>query len=164
MELLVFVDDTNSVDDEVKDTFYIVSKLSEMIENSDMGKIQEVLSHQLLKDESVHYTNENITSGFWIHTALRNEMEILDFATVYIEQLASEYASPGIGFLKYDNEVDYTELIEFGKRAQVEQVSVSDAFETAETYGVVLRKCGGDGNGVIGALAGIALTLSEKTR
>jgi tRNA(Ile2) C34 agmatinyltransferase TiaS len=49
-------------------------------------------------------------------------------------------------------------VVEFGRRAQRELLTKNEALALAATHGILLRELGGDGMGVIGALAAVGLT------
>jgi tRNA(Ile2) C34 agmatinyltransferase TiaS len=53
-------------------------------------------------------------------------------------------------------------VVEFGRRAQRELLIKDEALSLAAAHGILLRELGGDGMGVIGALAAVGLTAGGE--
>ncbi|MGN0037680.1 MAG: hypothetical protein ACI36Y_00890 [Coriobacteriales bacterium] len=157
------VDDT---DDLTKDTS--TGKVAELIAGRVAGLGGQVelgiTRHQLLLDESVPYTSHNSSMAFtaWVPQGCCEELWQQAAEVVRAEMSAA--ADPGLCLAVLPQDADdplLYELIDYGRRAKAEYVSKAQAYELAERIPWLrLEELGGDGQGVVGALAGVGLRLS----
>lgn len=160
--VVVCVDDT---DDETKSTS--TGKVAGLIAKAaeDLGARIRLgtTRHQLLLREDVPYTSHNSSMAF---EAQIPAGQLPALRTRAIEVLGAECvpsADPGlaIAVIPGNDAPEIEELIAFGRRAKVEYCSKESAFALADRIPWVdLSEHGGDGQGVVGALAGIGLRLS----
>lgn len=157
------VDDT---DDLTKETS--TGKVAELIAAcvAELGGAVElgITRHQLLLDESVPYTSHNSSMAFtaWVPQGCCEELWQQAVGVVRREMSAA--ADPGLCLAILPQDADdplLYELIDYGRRAKAEYVSKARAYALAERIPWLrLEELGGDGQGVVGALAGVGLRLS----
>ena len=117
-----------------------------------------VTRHQLLNDPRVPMTAKN--SANVIHLRLDSPVEaardlthLADEVTGLMQACFQPGSDPGLCLA-----MDLPRAIaEFGRRAQTTLVTVGEARRLADQHDLILRPLGGDGGGVIGALAGVGL-------
>ncbi|MGI6216541.1 MAG: hypothetical protein ACOYIK_02895 [Coriobacteriales bacterium] len=122
--------------------------------------------HQLLLREDVPYTSHNSAMAFdmMIDPAALEEFAARAVRTIF--EMRAETSNPGFciaavpkpGRSESDDE---RRLVDFGRKAKVEFCPVSEAAGLANTIPWVrLESHGGNGDGIVGALAGVGLRLS----
>lgn len=120
-----------------------------------------VTRHQLVSDARVRMTAKN--SANVVHVALDSAAltaeelgPLADWVKGFVSGASQAGADPGV-CLALDAP---QELAEFGYRAQRMLVTAAEARALAERHGLILEALGGDGSGIIGALAAVALAAS----
>ena len=157
MEIIVCIDD-NDVPDS-RGTGSLASELRELAEERFGAQSGFITRHQLFLHPDIAYTSHNSSMAF---PAVIPEDMLTPVFEAFVEHLAKEAApgsDPGLCVVDKQALRRGERLIEFGYRAKRQVLTQADAYETAEDCGVMLRACGGDGSGVIGALAGAGLRL-----
>ena len=123
-----------------------------------------ITRHQLLLDESVPYTSHNSSMAFTAWIGQGSEGELWDEAVRIVRGEMSAVADPGLCLALLPQDEDDAllyELVDFGRRAKQEYVSKAQTYELAAKISWLrLEELGGDGQGVVGALAGVGLRLS----
>ncbi len=160
MRLYICVDDT---DDLTKSTS--TGKISDLIADriAEMGGIPDrgVTRHQLLLHDDIAYTSHNSSMCMVMDIDGIDMKDIMKAAEEILFENMAESSDPGMCFCRLDQLREPDRLIAYGKRAQKEVLTKAEAYELAEQIGgTVLCEYGGDGSGVIGALAGAGLRLS----
>ena len=166
--IIVCVDDT---DDETRSTS--TGKVAELIANRVVelgGRVRlGITRHQLLLSEDVPYTSHNSSMAF---EALVPEDCLDGFRSDAVKTLVAECVAasdPGlaIAVIPALDEIDdvvsqqVSDLIAFGNRAKQVYCPKDSAYAVASAIPwVSLSEHGGDGQGVVGALAGVGLRLS----
>ncbi len=170
VSLVVSVDDT---DDETRATS--TGEIASLIASAATalgGSLRlEVTRHQLLLRDDVPYTSHNSSMAF---EALVPSEGIADLYAQAVQIIAVNRAptsDPGLCFAcvpdTHGNEaftqlesLAVGELVAFGRHAKVDFCSARSAYELASRIPwVALSEHGGDGSGVVGALAGVGLRL-----
>jgi hypothetical protein len=153
-ELVVAIDDTDSKDEGA------TGKLAELIakEIAKKAAVSRVTRHQLFVHESIPYTSHNSAMAFKVSGA--GVEEIFDIASSMLEEKSSCGSDPGLCIVGTVDERVKRNIIEFGKRAKVSVVQKDEALRVAQK--ISLTAHGGSGDGVIGALAGAGLRLSNN--
>ena len=147
------IDDT---DTEVSiGTGRVARHLSERIEKEGLGKVKGITRHQLLLDEKVPYTANN---GNACLKVVNFDEKIYEFSVEFMKSNFVPGSDPGICICP--EEMITSELVDFGHMAQQKVLSKNEAYELAHKNGIFLKELGGDGQGVIGALAGVGLRFS----
>lgn len=114
-----------------------------------------VVRQQLLRDPRVPCTKNNSSKA-----VLLADGEGIDLAVVAARVRSLMLADfqpgsdPGLCIARRVPD----EVVEFGGRAKRELLTQAEAYEIARRHGIYLEELGGDGMGVIGALAAVGLT------
>ena len=160
MKVFVCIDDTDNYDS--IGTGELLENMLGEAATKGLGKPGFTVRYQLFIHEDIPYTSHNSSMCSEVET--ENRDELTRFCRDYLEKNSAEGSDPGICVLTASDDIDYSSLISFGKRAQSEIVSKQEAYDTAERFGadVELSEHGGEGIGVIGALAGAALRVGKE--
>ena len=122
-------------------------------------KTSYITRHQLFVDERVPFTSHNSA----MCAQVEGEMELawlIERAAHFLEASRAEGSDPGLCVAPLDDIAHIAQLVEWGRRAKSEVLFKADAYELAAQCGVHLSEHGGDGQGVVGALAAVGLRLS----
>lgn len=160
MRVLICVDDTDDLTKETS-TGEIAEKIAEAIKSMGGGEDKGITRHQLLLHEDIDYTSHNssMCMDMNVQGITLEDIEKIG-AQVILGNMAS-FADPGLCICRPDQLKLPDKLVSFGKRAQEIVLQKEDAYALAEEIGgTILKEYGGDGSGVIGALAGVGLRLS----
>ena len=117
-----------------------------------------ITRHQLFVNELVPYTSHNSS----MCSELCGEIamsELVELAGRFLEAESAEGSDPGLCVADLDGITERDLLIDWGRRAKKEVLNKQDAYELAQRCSVHLSEHGGDGQGVVGALAGVGLRL-----
>ena len=112
-----------------------------------------VTRHQFLMDKAIPYTSHN--SGACIAAASENGIETVDFVFDFIARTSAEGSDPGV-CIAFSEEVS-ADMMDFGRAAQKEVLTIAQAFKLVRGKDAKLRGLGGNCLGVIGALASVGL-------
>lgn len=155
--LYIGLDDTDSLTS--RGTGYLARELAARL--ADQLPILGVTRHQLVNDPRVRMTAKN--SANVVHVALNNVAStihdfeaLIGLVTGFVATESQPEGDPGV-CLAMDVPQD---VFEFAYRAQRTLVTAEEAMALAVRHGLILQALGGDGSGVIGALAGVALAAS----
>ncbi|MFA6941243.1 MAG: hypothetical protein WCQ54_09735 [Clostridiaceae bacterium] len=158
MRILLCIDDTDNI--ESRGTGELATLISKEIEERNWGKCKGITRHQLFVHPDVPYTSHNSSMCF---EADINEVclnDIISYASDFLEKESAEGSDPGLCVISIDKLSQTEMLMEFGRKAKKEIITIPQAYDLAERLGVHLSEHGGTGQGVIGALAGAGLRLS----
>lgn len=156
--ILIGIDDTDDIDS--KGTGAIASELRVLVESGGFGKCGYITRHQLLVHPDIRYTSHNSSMIFSADVDGDRLDELTQAVCDYVAKESAPSADPAVCILFTDGLVDERRLAEFGYLAKNKVLKKTDAYDTAKKCGVFLKELGGDGTGVIGALAGVALRLT----
>lgn len=112
-----------------------------------------VTRHQFLLDRSIPYTSHN--SGACIVVENKNGIELADFVFDFVTSKSAKGSDPGV-CITFSDDIS-KEIYDFGKEAQKKILLMRHTFKLADEKGIQLRSLGGNGLGVIGALASVGL-------
>ena len=158
MKIFIGIDDTDSL--EVGATGQSANELRKIIKDKGWGEPTPVTRHQLLLHPDVPYTSHNSSMCFTVDMGLDNLDEFINCAAEFLKTTSAPGSDPGLCVAVNDRIKDIDRLMTFGYKAKKEILNKEDAYKTAEDCGMHLSEHGGTGQGVIGALAGIALRMS----
>lgn len=131
-------------------------ELAEYLKRELNATCQGITRHQFLIHPDIPYTTHN--SGACI--ALTTDKS-LDFVAEICEHfmlfLFHPGADPGLCVMARDHQ--HPDLVHFGHQAQTTVVSLEQARQLGQTHNMFLKELGGDGIGIIGALASSALRI-----
>jgi hypothetical protein len=115
-----------------------------------------VTRHQLLNDPRVPMTAKNSANVIHLDSPSGNSPDLSPLADEVAGLMRARFqpgSDPGL-CLAIDPP---PATVEFGRRTQTELVTADEARRLAETHHLILRPLGGDGGGIIGALAAVGL-------
>ena len=118
-----------------------------------------VVRQQLLRDPRVPCTKNNSSKGLILEAPAGVDLETL--AARVRGLMLSDFIPGSDPGLCVASEIP-AEVIAFGARAQREFLQKSEAQQIAGRHGMLLEELGGDGMGVIGALAAVGLTAGGE--
>lgn len=163
MNVLICIDDTDDVTKETS-TGKIAGIISRRLKKLGGTSADGISRHQLILDDQVKYTSHN--SSMCLDMVLPGDVEkdlVAEICRSSIRDNMSQISDPGLAVCFVDEVDDPQELIRFGFEAKRRVLTRESAFALADrTDWILLEELGGDGSGVIGALAGIGLRLSRS--
>lgn len=157
MRVVVAIDDTDNL--ESRGTGEIASLIADAIRARGWGSTTMVTRHQLLVHPDIPYTSHNSAMCFLAELNEGCLDPMIRFAGEFLDQECAEGSDPGLCVADLATLKHGSELIDFGRRAKREVITMDEAFRLAGRIGVHLSQHGGTGQGVIGALAGAGLRL-----
>jgi hypothetical protein len=160
--VLVAIDDTDSLTS--RGTGQLVRMLAQAIDELELGTPLGVTRHQLFVDDRIPYTSHNSSACIALDCGPRGDVEaIVDTAAEFLEALSADGSDPGLAVAEASAWADGARrerLHRFGFEAKRAVLDQDAARKLAADSGVHLSGHGGDGGGVIGALAAIGLHSS----
>ena len=158
MKFYLCIDDTDDATKSIG-TGQIASMIYDALQERGSRMRYQITRHQLLLDPRIDYTSHNSSMCMEGETMLRAD-EIWELASEYLLRERAETSDPGICLYVPPEIPDEKRLCEFGRKAKEQVFTVNDAAEIArKTPGIQLGAPVGNGNGQIGALAGVGLRL-----
>src|SRR6056297_431475 len=156
MKYYIAIDDTDNL--ESIGTGEIAENLSKKLESLNFGKATPVSRHQLYFHDAIAYTSHNSSMCFELLDSSKSLKELIKICSDYLEKNCAVGSDPGLCIVEEDiNEKN--KIIKFGKRAKVEILNKEESYQLAENLNIHLSEHGGDGSGIIGALAGVGLRM-----
>lgn len=119
-------------------------------------QVAGVTRHQFLLDPAIPYTSHN--SGACVLVDSDVDLAAATFAFEFIAERSAAGSDPGVCIAAADHVP--CEVMDFGRAAAREVLTMEGAFATAERARVSLRGLGGTCQGVIGALASVGQCAS----
>jgi len=116
-----------------------------------------VTRHQLLQDPQIPMTSKN--SAAVIHLQANGRVGLEDLATAVAARVCHNVALGSDPGLCLAREVP-DPVVAFGRRAKQTVLSTGEAWALVPRSGLILKELGGNGGGVIGALAAVGLAAS----
>jgi hypothetical protein len=161
-DLLIGIDDTDNIGSH--GTGFLVQHLIHQLEDAGEGRCLGATRHQLLVDPAIPYTSHNSSACIsWCAGNAPDTVRITALCASVLEEQSAPGSDPGLVVARraggYAPGV-WPSLVEFGLRAQQEVLRREEAWQVAASCGVHASTHGGDGSGVIGALAAVGLHLS----
>ncbi len=149
------------LDDTDNKTSRGTGRLARMVAEALTGKfvVRGVTRHQLLVDPRVPYTSHNSCNV--VHLQQNGNADLAALADAVQAVMLADYqpgSDPGLCVAQ----VVTPAMSAFGQRAKQEVLFQAEAREIAEHAGCVLRGLGGTQDGIIGALAGVALASTGE--
>lgn len=158
--LLVGVDDTDNL--ESKGTGNLAQRLVEALREAGLGSASGVTRHQLLVDPRIPFTSHNSSACIaWRAEPGVDAEAIAHVAGPFLESTSARGSDPGLAIAatSWPDPRCRHMLVNWGLRAKKEVLGGSEAVALAGGCAVSLSAHGGDGGGVIGALAALGLHL-----
>ena len=152
------IDDTDIIGS--PGTGNISKRLAKYLESLGLGTSTGITRNQLLVDSRIRYTSHNSS----LCIALETDSPLDDLKQPCIDFLASifvEGSDPGLCIVTREQIND--EITEFGFSAQKTVLHMQQARDIAAKHNLFLVELGGTGEGIVGALAAVALRVEGNS-
>ncbi|MBT3319731.1 MAG: hypothetical protein HN948_07555 [Clostridia bacterium] len=159
MKYILAIDDTDNL--ESVGTGEQLENIIVVLEKEHGCSCARVTRHQLFFSPRIRYTSHNSAMSTIVTTdALA--VQVFNAVCDYLLENAAEGSDPGACLFDVDKVKagEIATLERYGQRCKTEYVHKHEARQIAGELGIMLRELGGEGIGVIGALAGAALRLN----
>jgi len=143
-------------------TGHLLQALCDRIKEKGMGTCSAISRHQLFVDDAIPYTSHNSSLCCAVRLLQPSLHDMIVFCGTYLEENSARGSDPGLCVVPLVPGMEIPRLIDFGRRAKREVITKEAAYGLARRLGVHLSEHGGTGQGVVGALAGTGLRLSEN--
>jgi hypothetical protein len=158
MNYMVCIDDTDMPG--TRGTGWLVEELCTLLAAEKLAVTTAISRHQLFVHRDIPYTSHNSAMGFEMTLDAGTIDSVMDLFMDYLETRSEKGSDPGLCVAKLSRPINSKSLVAFGKATKHQVLTKSDAYDLAAKTGVHLSEHGGNGQGVVGALAGIGLRLS----
>lgn len=160
MKIYVGIDDTDSIDQGA--TGQSANQLIKLIENKQWGRCEGLTRHQLLLHPDIPYTSHNSSMCFPADIEAAYLNPLIEEAGKFLERDSAPGSDPGLCVVVAEQLQDADSLIAYGYETKKRIVTKEEAYGLARKLGVHLSEHGGTGIGVIGALAGVGLRMTNN--
>ncbi len=161
-KILISIDDTDEIG--TMGTGEILELMLKEVSSKFDSQWSAVTRHQLFISDEIAYTSHNSSMcSIGDVSESANVLELITLCEEYLKQVSAPKSDPGLCIIELAKfSTEQTEiLINYGKKAKVEVITKENAYSLARELGIYLEEHGGEGIGVIGALAGAGLRLSK---
>lgn len=155
MRILLCIDDTDNL--ESIGTGHHAQDLREKIERNNLGKTYFISRHQLYVHKDVPYTSHNSAMCFEADINEDDLEKVIELSKQHLIEVSAEGSDPGLCVAVKDNILNPAQLIAYGKKAKCSLITKEEAYEMAKKQNIHLSEHGGTGQGIVGAVAGVAL-------
>jgi hypothetical protein len=147
------IDDTDNL--ETRGTGFRARQLIERLQENNLAGGIAVTRHQLLVDDRVPYTSHNSSACLVVkrHDGVDDD-QLMDFCRAFLLETAAEGSDAGLCLATH---VQASNVIDFGRKAQVDVVGQDEARSTARKHGIRLEGLTGNQQGIIGSLSAVGL-------
>jgi len=143
-------------------TGHLLQALCDRITEKGWGACSAISRHQLFVDDAIPYTSHNSALCCEVDLHQPSLEDMIALCGTYLENNSAPGSDPGLCVVPLNSGFEASRLIDFGRRAKREVLTKEAAYALARGLGVHLSEHGGTGQGVVGALAGTGLRLSEN--
>lgn len=154
---IIAIDDTDAIG--TKGTGAIAQELVDIIQDGGYGECSFITRHQLFIHPDIKYTSHNSAMVFECTLDTTKTQVLIPLLCTHLQQSSAAGSDPGICILHRDTCKTPQNIVEFGYLAKRQVFTKKDAYQLAQQCAVFLAEFGGEGIGVIGALAGVGLRL-----
>jgi len=159
MHVLISIDDTDNPTS--PGSGQLAARLADSLIDREMALYCSSISrHQLLVHEQIRYTSHNSSMCFSAELNGHGCDKVIEYVRDFLAKNSAAGSDPGLAVAMDSAELRRDLLDTFGLTAKKSILTKREAYEAARAAGVHLSEHGGDGGGVIGALAGIGLRLN----
>jgi hypothetical protein len=151
MKLLIGIDDTDNL--ESRGTGHRVRQLAGWLAENQLAVPEGITRHQLLVDPQIPYTSHNSSACLSLET--ESAEDVWDACREYL--LRESAIGSDVGLCLARLETVTQQVMDFGRRAKIEVLTIREAKHIASNSGLRLAGLTGTGGGIIGALAGVGL-------
>jgi hypothetical protein len=157
--VLVGIDDTDNL--ESRGTGQLARILVRVLIEGEHGSPLGATRHQLLVDPRIPYTSHNSSVCIALAAGPNPDLGAIgSVASELLEEMSAPGSDPGLAVISSPGPSARAQLSKFGSLAKREVVDQTAARELAHAVGARLTPHGGDGGGIIGALAAVGLHAS----
>lgn len=151
MHYLLGIDDTDNL--ESRGTGHRVRQLADWLAKNDLAEPLGITRHQLLVDPGIPYTSHNSSACL----AVRAESvdDVWEAARGFLLRESAIGSDAGLCLAEWNSISD--EVLDFGRRAKLEVLTMSAAEQTASRSAIRCEGLTGTHGGIIGALSAIGL-------
>ncbi len=153
--IYIGVDDTDTLDS--VGTGRVARGLAKYLVERGLATSLGVSRHQLLVNPQIKYTSHNSSKGLAVVTD-RPEADFYQPAADYMRSIFVKGSDPGLCICP-ENKVNQ-EIIDYAFASQNKVLKKEESIKLAAKYNIFLQELGGDGGGIIGALAAVGLRAS----
>jgi len=158
LRFLLGIDDTDGLDS--PGTGALALRIADRLSAQAWATVGVVSSHQLFSHHDVPYTSYNRAMAFPLLVSPGCELDALQIAARCVRDAVGPGANPGLCLVPLDQLDNEAALIDYGWCAKEQVLGIPVAYVVANKLGIELIDLGGNGAGVIGALAACGLRLS----
>ncbi|WP_428737972.1 hypothetical protein [Sulfurimonas sp.] len=155
----IAIDDTDELNYHTS-TGKIALNIQQQLESTFSLQTSVLTRHQLLMDAKVPYTSHNSAMCFGITSHNYNLEDIKKFIIESVTNQAANSSAPGICICSEQNITNKETFIEYGFDAKDIVLDIEKAFKIAKEQNIFLLGLKENKQGVIGALAAVALRIS----
>jgi len=156
--LLLGIDDTDGLDS--PGTGALALEIADRLAAKPWATVGVVSAHQLYSHHEVPYTSYNRAMAFPVRAATGYEHDVIALAAQCLETFVGPGANPGLCLVPLERLSNEATLLDYAWCAKEQVLSIPIAYAIAHKLGIHLSDHGGNGAGVIGALAATGLRLS----
>ncbi|SPF45599.1 conserved hypothetical protein [Candidatus Desulfosporosinus infrequens] len=160
MKIYVAIDDTDNINEGA--TGDSANQIIKLIEKNHWGSCQGLTRHQLLLHPDIPYTSHNSSMCFIADIEAGYLELLIEEASGFLERESAPGSDPGLCVAVEEQVKNLASLIHFGYETKNRVITKEEAYELAGKLGVHLSEHGGTGLGVIGALAGVGLRMTNN--
>ncbi|MGI5879545.1 MAG: hypothetical protein ACOX6L_02970 [Syntrophomonadaceae bacterium] len=163
MKIYIAIDDTDNL--EIGATGQTANDLIKMIENNQWGNCQAVTRHQLLLHPDIPYTSHNSSMCFIAEIKPEYLNDLIAEAGNLLQRESAPGSDPGLCIVIEEQVLVRGQmhiLVEFGYKVKEKVITKQEAYDLARQIDVHLSEHGGNGLGVIGALAAVGLRMTNN--
>ena len=154
-KVYIAIDDTDEVG-YYTSTGEICEDIREHIDKN-YSRTTPITRHQLLLDDRIPYTSHNSSMCFTCELDLETFEQVKNFILSYVADKCAHSSSPGV-CMGFERDIcDRDAFIAYGLDAKKIVLTKESAYKTATAQKFFLKEIKNKGNGIIGALAGVAL-------
>lgn len=153
----ICIDDTDELGGEIS-TGEISENLRDYVQQH-YAPCSLVTRHQLFIDDAIPYTSHNSSMCFTSDLSVSQKEDVITYAIAHLQSVCAPSSQPGL-CVGFEEELsDKQALIQFGEDAKCKVLTKEEAYTMAKRQNLHLSEHKNDGQGVIGALAGVGLRL-----
>ena len=153
MQYLIGLDDTDNLDS--PGTGHRARQLAELLMQGGLAQTEGITRHQLLVSPLIRYTSHNSAACLVVTTNDSTRDELAGECRQFLLRESAAEADAGLCVAGWDEITPH--ILEFGKRAKESVLSQAEAHSLQHETGLLLEGLTGSRDGMIGALAAIAL-------
>jgi len=151
MRYLLGIDDTDNL--ESRGTGHRVRQLADWLAENQLATPVGITRHQLLVDSGIPYTSHNSSACLAVET--ENADDVWEAAREFLLRESAVGSDAGLTLAEWNSISD--EVLDFGRRAKLEVLTMSAAEQTASKSKMRCEGLTGTHGGIIGALAAVGL-------